>query len=139
MRVVVDTSVLVSGLIRHQGPPGDILRALRDGRFIVVYSHETLMEVVEVLGRDFFRSKYHIQFNDIEVLVSLIRLRGDAVVPAQKITDCRDPKDNKFLEAAVAGEADYLVSGDGDLLSLNPYRGIPILSPAEFLETIDTD
>lgn len=138
MRVVVDTSVLVSGLIRPQGPPGDILRALREGRFNVGYSHETLMEVVEVLGRDFFRSKYHIQFNDIEVLVSLIRLRGDAVVPAQKITDCRDPKDNKFLEAAVAGEADYLVSGDDDLLSLNPYRGIPILSPAEFLETIDT-
>lgn len=138
MRVVVDTSVLVSGLIRPQGPPGDILRALREGRFNVGYSHETLMEVVEVLGRDFFRSKYHIQAEDIEVLVSLIRLRGDAVVPAQKITACRDPKDNKFLEAAVAGEADYLVSGDDDLLSLNPYRGIPILSPAEFLETIDT-
>ena len=138
MRVVVDTSVLVSGLIRPQGPPGDILRSLRDGRFTVCYSHETLMEVVEVLGRDFFRSKYHIQAEDIEILVSLIRLRGDAIVPTQKITDCRDPKDNKFLEAAVAGAADYLVSGDDDLLILNPYRGIPILSPAEFLETLDS-
>lgn len=136
MRAVIDTSVLVSGLISPQGPPGEVLRALRDGKFTTLYSHETVMEVVEVLGRDFFRSKYHIQTEDISALVSLIRLRGEAVVPAQKITDCRDPKDNKFLEAAVAGEADYLVSGDDDLLRMNPYRSIPVLSPVEFLELI---
>ncbi len=136
MRVVIDTSVLVSGLIRPQGPPGEVLRALRDGRFTILYSHETLMEIVVVLGRDFFRRKYQVQVDDISTLVSLIRLRGEAVVPAQKVTDCRDPKDNKFLEAAVAGDADYLVSGDDDLLSMNPYRSIPVLSPVEFLEVI---
>lgn len=136
MRVVIDTSVLVSGLIRPQGPPGEVLGALRDGKYTSLYTHETIMEVVEVLGRDFFRTKYHIQTEDIEILVSLIRLRGEAVVPAQKITDCRDPKDNKFLEAAVGGEADYLVSGDEDLLRMNPYRSVPVLNPVEFLELI---
>ncbi len=136
MRVVIDTSVLVSGLIRLQGSPGKVMRALRDGRFTALYSHDTLMEIVEVLGRDFFRQKYQIQAEDISVLVNLIRLRGEAVAPTQRVTDCRDPKDNKFLEVAISGEADYLVSGDDDLLSMNPYQDIPVLSPAEFLEVL---
>ena len=51
------------------------------------------------------------------------------------ITACRDPKDNKFLEAAIAARADVIVTGDADLLALHPFRGIPILSPAAFLES----
>jgi len=81
MRAVIDTSVLVSGLIRPQGPPGAVMRALRDGKFTAIYSHETLIEFVEVLGRDFIRSKYQVQAEDISALVSLIRLRGEAVAP----------------------------------------------------------
>ena len=52
---------------------------------------------------------------------------------AETFTDCRDAKDNKFLELAVSGKADCIVSGDADLLVLNPFRGIPILTPREFL------
>jgi putative PIN family toxin of toxin-antitoxin system len=136
MRAVIDTSVLVSGLIRPQGPPGAVMRALRDGKFTAIYSHETLIEFVEVLGRDFIRSKYQVQAEDISALVSLIRLRGEAVAPTQKVSDCRDPKDNKFLEAALAGEVDYIVSGDDDLLSMNPYQDIPVLSPLDFLKVL---
>jgi predicted nucleic acid-binding protein len=51
----------------------------------------------------------------------------------ETITDCRDAKDNKFLELAVSGKADCVVSGDSDLLVLNPFRGISILTPREFL------
>ncbi len=136
MRIVIDTSVLVSGLIRPQGIPGDVLRFLRNGKFTALYSNETIMEIVDVLGRNKFRQKYHIEPDDISALINLIRLRGEAIVPEVTITDCRDPKDNKFLEVALTGGADYLVSGDSDLLSMNPYQSIPILNPAEFLAVI---
>jgi len=109
------------------------LRALRDGRFTVVYTTHMLVEVIDVLGRPAFRSKYHIQSNDITALVNLIRLRGQLVIPSQTVTACRDPKDNKFLEAALAGEADVLTTGDSDLLELHPFAGVEILRPAEFL------
>ncbi len=136
MRIVIDTSVLVSGLIRPQGAPGDVLRSLRDGKFAALYSNETIMEIVDVLGRNKFRQKYHIEPDDISALINLIRLRGEAIVPEVTIIDCRGPKGNKFLVLPLTGGADYLVSGDSDLLSMNPYQSIPILNPAEFLAVI---
>ena len=136
MRVVIDTGVLVSGLIRPRGTTGEALLALRDGKFTVLYSHETIMEIIDVLGRDKFRLKYHILPDDISALINLIRLRGEVVIPKQRVADCRDPKDDKFLDVALSGDADYLISGDLDLLSMNPYRSIPIIRPAEFLAMI---
>lgn len=136
MRVVIDTGVLVSGLIRPRGTTGEVLLALRDGKFTVLYSNETVMEIIDVLGRDKFRLKYHILPDDISALINLIRLRGEVVVPKQRVADCRDPKDDKFLDVALSGDADRIVSGDLDLLSMNPYRSIPVVTPAEFLAMI---
>lgn len=133
MRAVVDTGVIVSALIRQQGTTGDVLRALRDGRFTVIYTTDILIEVIDVLGRPSIRAKYHIQPDDIATIIFLIRLRGELVIPRLKITVCRDPKDDKFLEAARAGNADYIISGDADLLDLAYFEDIPILRPAEFL------
>jgi putative PIN family toxin of toxin-antitoxin system len=133
MRAVVDTGVLVSALIRRQGTTGDVLRALRDGRFTIIYTTATLVEVVDVLGRAPLRLKYHIQPEDLTALINLIRLRGELVNPARRISACRDAADDKFLDAALAGEADCIVTGDADLLSLTPFHGVPILRPAEFL------
>ncbi|MBN1148740.1 MAG: putative toxin-antitoxin system toxin component, PIN family [Anaerolineales bacterium] len=133
MRAVIDTGVYVSALIRRQGTTGAVLRALRDGRFCAVYSTDILVEIIDVLGRDRFRAKYHIQADDVAALVNLIRLRGELVVPGQSVRACSDPKDDKFLEAALAGAADCLVSGDADLLEMVAFEGIPILRPAEFL------
>ena len=136
MRAVIDTGVLVSALIRQQGITGGILRALRDGRFTVVYTTAIMIEIIDGLGRDPFRTKYHIQSEDITTLVNLIRLRGELVNPVRTVAVCRDPKDDKFLEAALAGKADVIVSGDADLLVLNPFEEIPVLRPAEFLALI---
>lgn len=133
MRVVIDTGVFVSALIRRQGTTGAVLRALRDGKFTALYSTDILVEIIDVLGGDKFRVKYHILPDDITVLVNLIRLRGELVIPTQSVTACRDPKDDKFLEAALAGEADCLVSGDTDLLDMVAFENIPILRPAELL------
>jgi uncharacterized protein len=133
MRAVVDTGVLVSALIRRQGTTGDVLRALRDGRFTIVYTTDILVEIIDVLGRASMRAKYQIEPDDISALINLMRLRGELVSPIRNVSVCRDPEDDKFLEAALAGHADYIVSGDGDLLELTPFEAIPILRPAEFL------
>jgi uncharacterized protein len=133
MRAVIDTGVLVSALIRRQGTTGDVLHALRDGRFRAIYSTDLILEIIEVLGRPALRAKYHIGPEDINVVINVIRLRGDLVVPICKVTACREPKDNKFLETTLAGGADCIVSDDADLLDLTPFEDIPILCPAEFL------
>ncbi|MGE5378153.1 MAG: putative toxin-antitoxin system toxin component, PIN family [Bacteroidota bacterium] len=133
MRAVIDTGVFVSALIRRQGTPGDVLRALRDGRFTIIYTTDIVVEIIDVLGRPFFRTKYHIEPDDMTALVNLIRLRGELVNPDKKVTACRDPKDNKFLEAALASSVDCIVSGDRDLLEMSVFEEIPILRPAEFL------
>lgn len=133
MRAVVDTGTLVSALIKRQGTTGDVLYALRDGRFSVIYTTDILVEIIDVLGRPVFRSKYAIEPDDITALVNLIRLRGELVVPKRKLSVCRDPDDDKFLEAALAAGADCIISGDADLLELARFENIPILRPAEFL------
>jgi putative PIN family toxin of toxin-antitoxin system len=133
MRIVLDTGVLVSALLRQRSTPGEVLSAVRSGRVTVLYSTETLVEIIDVLGRPAFGSKYHIQPDDVRALINLIRLRGELVTPDQRMTACRDPQDDKFLELALAGQADCIVTGDADLLSMTPFEGIPILRPAEFL------
>lgn len=133
MRVVVDTGILVSALIRPKGTVGNVLHALRDGRFIAIYSTPMMLEVTDVLDRPKIQEKYHVQPEDIIALINLVRLRGELVIPKDTVTACRDPKDNKFLEAALAGEADAIVTGDDDLLVLHPFEGVDILRPTEFL------
>ena len=76
---------------------------------------------------------------DIQTVVGLLLVRGEGVTPAERVTACRDPKDDKFLEIAVAGEADVIVSGDQDLLVLHPFAGIPIVPPNAFLRMLDEE
>ena len=73
----------------------------------------------------------------IEAVVALLLLRGEAVTPGQRIAVCRHPRDNKFLEVAVSGQADVIVSGDEDLLTLDSFAGIPIVPSARFLSMLD--
>lgn len=133
MRAVIDTGVLVSGLIRRIGITGEVLNALRDNRFRIIYSTPIVMELIDVLNRPLFYTKYHSQPEDVTALINLMRLRGELAVITQKVEICRDAKDNKFLAAALAGEADAIVSGDYDLITLHPFEGIPILRPTQFL------
>ena len=136
MRAVIDTGVLASGLIRRQGPPGAVLQALAEGRFTAVYTTEMLVELVEVLSRPRFRDKYGVRMDDVAALIQLIRLRGELVIPARAVVACRDPKDDKFLTAAVVGAAECIISGDADLLVLSPFEGVAVLRPAEFVARV---
>jgi len=95
-------------------------------------SAEQLLEIKEVLNRPKF--KKYVSKSEIDALIELLSLKIVEPVIYQKITDCRDEKDNMILEEAVYGNADYIITGDDDLLVLNPYRWIKIVELRSFLK-----
>jgi len=139
MRAVVDTNVLVRAVIKPTGTVGPVLLRLRQGEYTLLYAQSLLEELSDVLNRPRIRDKYRLTDQDIQTVLSLILLRGEAVTPEEGIAACRDPRDNKFLEVAVAGKADVIVSADQDLLTLHPFADIPILPPATFLQMLDAE
>lgn len=129
-RFVVDTNTLVSAVMfEHSNPGQAIRRALQVGRLVL--STATLGELTEVLQRDKF-DRYVTPTERDEFLEGLLVL-AMVVEPTENIRECRDPKDDKFLELAVMADASHIVTGDRDLLALHPFRGIEILTPEAFL------
>ena len=129
-RCVFDTNVLVSALLFDAGKPAKAFFAvLRDGEVIV--SADVVSEVSEVLGREKFR-RYVSEEQRERFLQGLLR-EATLIEIQETVQACRDPKDDKFLELAVNGGADGIVSGDDDLLVLSPFRGVDILTPSDFL------
>jgi putative PIN family toxin of toxin-antitoxin system len=137
MRAIIDTNILVRAVIRPQGTVGPVLLRPRQGEYTLLYSRATLNELVDVLNRPWFRGKYRLSDGELQTVVALILLRGESVGPAEPLSICRDPKDDKFLELAVAGETDVMVSGDDDLLVLDPFREIRIVPARAFLQMLD--
>lgn len=105
---------------------------IRNG--LLLFSEATYDELAEVLARP--RLQRYVSASAREALLRQIVTVALRVVPEETIRACRDPKDDKFLEVARTGQADYLVSGDGDLLVLHPFQGIPVLTPADFLKEV---
>ncbi|HLC03497.1 MAG TPA: putative toxin-antitoxin system toxin component, PIN family [Anaerolineales bacterium] len=136
IRAVIDPSILVRALIKPQGTVGPVLEGLRNAAYQLLYSDPLVTELADVLARPRLRAKYGLTPEDVATVLSLILLRGEPVVPARRIDVCRDPTANMVLEAGIAGQADAIVSGDKDLLTLDPFEGIPILSPAAFLRML---
>jgi len=131
LRCVFDTNVLVSALLLPDSAPRHALdRALAQGK--VLLSLAALAELYEVLSRKQFRR--YVDDADIRSFLAILTRETEWVDVDTRITACRDPKDDKFLELATSGRATHIVSGDADLLALNPFRGIAILSPRSFLE-----
>ncbi len=128
--MVFDTNTLISGLLLPNSQPAlAVKKGIHKGQIIV--SRETLSELAEVLSRAKFnryisienRKEYFRYFGRIVEKIEIIR----------KITSCRDPKDNKFLELAINGRAKIIVTGDKDLLVLHPYQSVQIITPAQYL------
>jgi uncharacterized protein len=131
LRFVFDTNTIVSALLLPDSKPRQALdRAQVRGKLLI--SMPALLELNEVITRDKF-DKYVPEEKRKEFLAALIK-QTEFLEVTEEITDCRDAKDNKFLELAVCGGADCIISGDGDLLVLHPFRGIPILQPGDFLK-----
>jgi putative PIN family toxin of toxin-antitoxin system len=139
MRAVVDTNMLVRAVIKPRGSVAPLLHRLRDGAYTLAYSKSLIDELVDVLNRGRIRHRYGVDAAVVAELLRLIALRGEAVSPVRQLRVCRDPRDDKFLEAAVDGSADVIVSGDEDLLVLSPFEGIPTVGAARFLEMIERE
>lgn len=134
--IVFDASAVVSAALRVDSVPEQaLLRAEATDLFAL--SAEVDAEIAEVLGRPRF-AKAVTAARRTRILDIL---RGDAVwfSPTERVTDCRDAKDDKYLELALAAGAGTIVSGDGDLLVLHPWRGVRILLPAVYLTEAEGD
>jgi uncharacterized protein len=128
-RMVLDTNVVVSGLLFQDGSPKHAMLKAQEGQ--VLASDATLQELVEVMGRS--RFDRYLERNLRQQLVAEYLNACEAVAILYPVHACRDPKDDKFLEVAVHGRADAIVTGDSDLLDLHPFRGIAILTPVDYL------
>ncbi len=137
MRVVVDMNILISATIKPNSHLAQILVYVRNGKFEFLYFPEFLQEYEKVISRPHLWEKYQLQRDEIEATIQVMANNGILVHVVSKIDVCRDPDDNILLALAVDGKADYIVSGDKDLLDLTPFQDIPILKPAEFLRIFE--
>lgn len=132
-RVVFDSNVLVSALLFSDSIPGRAFFGALDLGTVLV-SRTLMEELSRVLRRGRF-DRYVTRKERDQFLESLIR-ESELIEITERIRACSDPDDDWVLELAVSGNAGYIVTGDSDLLVLNPFRGVEILSPAEFLDEV---
>ncbi len=130
-RFVFDTNVIISALLLKQSVARQAFdKACAAGKLLV--SQATIEEINEVIRRPAF-DLYIFEDERIQFISALVR-EATLIDISETIVECRDPKDDNFLELAVNGQAAAIVSGDNDLLSLNPFRKILILTPRQFLD-----
>jgi putative PIN family toxin of toxin-antitoxin system len=127
-RAVLDTNILVSGILGGAGLP--VLKQWRKGNLILVMSHEIYAEYRAVLRRP----RFGLPGRLVDELLDFIREQADWVEPEIQVSIVRDPSDDKFIEAAICGHANAIISADRDLLDLGEVEGIPIVPPWEFAE-----
>lgn len=136
LRTVFDTNVIVSALLLPGSTPRQALnRALSHGE--VLLSDAVQTEIFAVLHRKRFQR--YINHEDIRLFLVAFTRAAELITVDVNLAVCRDHKDDKFLELAVSGRATHLVTGDSDLLTLNPFREVIILTPRAFLDLVSVD
>jgi uncharacterized protein len=134
-RVVLDTNVLISRMLIPQSIAGRaVSRLLQQAQLLV--SEGTLGELAQTLTRKKFDP--YVTADDRQEFFRRFARVAEWVEVTSTVRLCRDPKDDKFLELAVDGQADWLVTGDQDLLALSPYRKVALLTPADVLSLPDS-
>lgn len=140
MRVILDTSVIVSGMISPNGSPAQIVAAWSAERFILLYSKEIYIEYADVLQRAWIHERLLHVPNRMTDFLESVRILGEEIVGFISVQgEIRDPFDEMFLRCARLGQADYLVSADKDLLSLRIFKNTQILTPGDFVGVLSTD
>jgi uncharacterized protein len=130
MRVVVDTNVFISAALKENSPPETAVHLAAESH-LLIKSTITEQELFVTLARPRLTPLIDPHFRD---WLHQLMAAAELVNITERITACRDPKDDQFLELAVNGRADLIVTGDADLLTLNPFRDIPIVTPAAFVQ-----
>lgn len=129
MRVIIDTNIFISAALKEKSVPA-LAVYLIEQRCVLLKSTTTEQELLQVMARPKIARLISPQF--VEWVTKLLA-KAELVTIVERITSCRDAKDNKFLELAVNGKADIIVTGDQDLLTLNPFQDIAIVQPATFI------
>ena len=129
MKVVIDTNVIVSGLLNPYRHPAEILRLLLTGSLKLFYDARIISEYSEVLNR----SKFQFDKENISIFVKEIETAGTPVIPLPLKKSLPDPDDNMFLEAALAGNAECIITGNTNHYPKKLCSGIRVLSPTEFV------
>ena len=137
IRAVLDTNQYVSMAIKAGGTADRLLAAWREERFVLLLSPPILDEIIRVLRYPRLRRLIRLTPTELDGLIESL-LRDAELTPGRLVVQVitRDPSDNMFLACAVEGRADYIVSGDQDLLTLESHQGIPIVTAAEFLRIL---
>ena len=138
MRAVIDTNVLIAGIL-WRGPPHVLLEQVRAGVMRLVSRPALLAELADVIGRAKFDSILTRTNSSRERSLAQVRLLAEVISPPplpQRV--CRDPEDDEVLALAAAGKVDLIVSGHRDLPVLVSFQGIPIVAPAQALVLIGT-
>jgi putative PIN family toxin of toxin-antitoxin system len=129
MNIVIDANIFISAAF-WGGKPESVVRIAKSNTVDLQMSEPIMEELQDV----FSRKKFKMVQSELLAYMDELRHMSTFVIPDELPKDaCRDPKDVKYLECATAGNCDYIVSGDDDLLSLHEYRGIQIVSANEFL------
>lgn len=128
LRVVIDTNLWISFLIGKT--LAGLTEALARDEVCLLFSEELFEEFLTVVQRPKFARYF--SADDVRELIALLQVKMTWVDVTEKYDDCRDAKDNFLLDLSVSGQADYLVTGDGDLLDLNPFHGTHIITYREF-------
>jgi len=136
LAAVRDTNVIVSAVLIQGGIEERILRAWEAGRFQLVVSPPILREIRRVLAYEKIRRRRWMTESEAEALLGRLAEGAFLVSGARRVRVCRDPSDDKFLDAALAGRAQYVVTGDPDLTTLETYGEVRIVTPRRFLEIL---
>ena len=129
-KFVIDTNVLISALLFKSSAPFRAIE-LAERQGVILYSEATLKELEAVLSRQKFNR--YLSFEERQIFLLKFIISSQLISITEKITVCRDEKDNKFLELAISGNADIIVTGDLDLLVLNPFQSVEIITPDIFI------
>jgi putative PIN family toxin of toxin-antitoxin system len=140
-RVVIDTNVFVSAVLNQYGMPRRIVDAWERNQFTLLIAPSLLAEASDVLHRPHLRDRHRLSDTDLSMFFLRVLANGDVVTPLSPLPlNSRDPKDDQFLAVALGGNADYLVTGDDDLLSLrgaSELGKLRIVTAREFVDIVD--
>ncbi|MBS1250615.1 MAG: hypothetical protein MAG431_02209 [Chloroflexi bacterium] len=138
-RVVLDTNVFISGMMGVSSPPRQIIEAWMDGTFTLVTSLYLIKELTHVLTYPHIAERLRLSDPEIETILAALISRAELVSGELELPGVtRDPKDDPVVACAVEGKADYVVSGDQDLLVLRDYENILMITPSQFIELLSS-
>jgi putative PIN family toxin of toxin-antitoxin system len=130
-----EVAIRVRGLLRRSSIPGRAAEKARNSALVLV-SETTMRELADVLAQPKF--DHYVTLDERMQFIRLVVSTAEFVPIIHQVRECRDPRDDKFLEVALNGRADVIVTGHADLLAMHPWRGVQILSPGYCFQSVAT-